>query len=126
MGCKIWESLLCKFLLGWFNIVVMCQVGYIVESVQVVGDMGDVFDVVFIQVNIDWVDEVFVIGGVQIYVVVMIVVDCLYLIEVDVVFVGDVVFFDFLEKDWFEFGWEVYFVSEVDDYVFVFCVFECV
>lgn len=124
MGRKTWESLPRKPLPGRLNIVVTRQAGYTAESAQVVGDMGDAFDAAFIQANTDRVDEVFVIGGAQIYAAAMTVADRLYLTEVDAAPVGDAAFPDFSEKDWSELGREVYPASEVDDHAFVFRALE--
>ncbi|MEC9250740.1 MAG: dihydrofolate reductase [Pseudomonadota bacterium] len=124
MGRKTWESLPRKPLPGRLNIVVTRQAGYTAEGAQVVGDMGDAFDAAFIQANTDRVDEVFVIGGAQIYAAAMTVADRLYLTEVDAAPVGDAAFPDFSEKDWSELGREVYPASEVDDHAFVFRALE--
>ena len=124
MGRKTWESLPRKPLPGRLNIVVTRQAGYTAEGAQVVGDMGDAFDAAFIQANTDRVDEVFVIGGAQIYAAAMTVADRLYLTEVDAAPVGDAAFPEFSEKDWSELGREVYLASEVDDHAFVFRALE--
>lgn len=124
MGRKTWESLPRKPLPGRLNIVVTRQAGYTAEGAQVVGDMGDAFDAAFIQANTDRVDEVFVIGGAQIYAAAMTVADRLYLTEVDAAPVGDAAFPEFSEKDWSELGREVYPASEVDDHAFVFRALE--
>lgn len=124
MGRKTWESLPRKPLPGRLNIVVTRQAGYTAEGAQVVGDMGDAFDAAFIQANTDRVDEVFVIGGAQIYAAAMTVADRLYLTEVDAAPAGDAAFPEFSEKDWSELGREVYPASEVDDHAFVFRALE--
>jgi len=124
MGRKTWESLPRRPLPGRLNIVITRQSGYFAEGAQVVGDMGDAFDAAFIQANTDQVDEVFVIGGAQVYAATMTVADRLYLTEVDATPAGDAAFPAFAEKDWSEIGREVYPAGEADDHAFVFRALE--
>lgn len=124
MGRKTWESLPRRPLPGRLNIVVTRQAGYTAEGAQVVGDMGAAFDAAFIQANQDQVEEVFVIGGAQIYAAAMGLADRLYLTEVDAEPGGDAVFPEFDEAGWSERGREVYAAGEADDHAFVFRALE--
>ena len=124
MGRKTWESLPRKPLPGRLNIVVTRQDGYRAEGAQVVGDLGDAFDAAFIRANMDKVDEIFVIGGAQIYAATIGLADRLYLTEVDAAPPGEAQFPQFDEADWSELGREAYDAGEDDEHAFVFRALE--
>lgn len=124
MGRKTWESLPLKPLPGRLNIVVTGQAGYRAEGAQVVGDLGEAFDAAFIQANTDQVEDVFVIGGAQIYAATLPLADRLYLSEVSAMPEGDVRFPDFDEDDWSLIGEEAYEAGPDDDHDFVFRALE--
>lgn len=124
MGRKTWESLPRRPLPGRLNIVVTRQDEYRADGAQVVSDMGAAFDIAFVQANQDQVDEVFVIGGAQIYAAAMHVADRLYLTEVDADPAGDAHFPEFDEAGWSELGREVYAAGDADDHGFVFRALE--
>jgi len=121
MGRKTWESLPRRPLPGRLNIVVTRQEGYRAEGAHVAGDMGEAFDAAFIQANQDQVDEVFVIGGAQIYAAALTLADRLYLTEVDASPAGEACFPDFDEAAWTELGREA---GEADDHNFIFRALE--
>lgn len=124
MGRKTWESLPRKPLPGRLNIVVTRQEIYRAEGAQVVGDLGDAFDAAFMQANIDRVDEVFVIGGAQIYAATIDLADRLYLTEVDAAPLGEAQFPAFDESDWSELGQQAYDAGPDDEHAFVFRALE--
>lgn len=124
MGRKTWESLPFKPLPGRLNIVVTRQAGYHAEGAHVVRDLGDAFDAAFVQANTDRVDEIFVIGGAQIYAATLGLADRLYLTEVDALPSGDAQFPAFDEGDWSEIGREAYDAGPEDDHAFVFRALE--
>lgn len=124
MGRKTWESLPLRPLPGRLNIVVTRQPGYPAQGGHVVGDMGDAFDAAFLQANQDAVDEVFVIGGAQIYAAALPLADRLYLTEVEASPAGEAVFPELDEASWSELGREHYRAGESDDHDFVFRALE--
>lgn len=124
MGRKTWESLPRKPLPGRLNIVVTRQAGYRAEGAHVVGDMGAAFDEAFVRANMDRVDEVFVIGGAQIYAAAMALADRLYLTEVDAAPAGEALFPEFDVADWSEIGRQDYDPGENDDHAFTFRALE--
>ncbi|WP_300527493.1 dihydrofolate reductase [Maricaulis sp.] len=124
MGRKTWDSLPRKPLPGRANIVVTRQPGYHAEGAQVVGDMGAAFDEAFVRANMDQVDEVFVIGGAQIYAAALALADRLYITEVDAEPAGEAVFPAFDEADWSEIGRQDYDPGENDDHAFTFRALE--
>ncbi len=124
MGRKTWESLPRKPLPGRLNIVVTRQAGYRAEGAHVVGDMGAAFDEAFVRANMDRVDEVFVIGGAQIYTAAMALADRLYLTEVDAAPPGEAYFPEFDASDWSEIGRQAYDPGENDDHAFTFRALE--
>lgn len=124
MGRKTWESLPRKPLPGRLNIVVTRQAGYRAEGARVVGDMGAAFDEAFVRANMDRVDEVFVIGGAQIYSAAMALADRLYLTEVDAAPAGEALFPEFDAADWSEIGRQDYDPGENDDHAFTFRALE--
>lgn len=87
MGWCIVELLGCV-LLGCCNLVFICIGEVLFEGMQVV----ELVEQVLQQVCVDGVDELCVIGGGQIYVLVMVQVIDLYLIWVDIVVVVDIYF----------------------------------
>ena len=124
MGRKTWESRPRKPLPGRVNIVVTRQSEYTAEGALVVGDMGAAFDEAFIRANMDQVDEVFVIGGAQIYAAAMAVAGRLYITEVDAEPAGEAVFPVFDEAGWSETGRQDYDPGENDDHAFTFRTLE--
>lgn len=124
MGRKTWESLPRRPLPGRLNIVITRQAGYRADGAQVVCDLGDAFDAAFIQANRDQVDEVFVIGGAQIYAAALALADRLYLTEVAASPAGEAVFPEFDEAGWSELGREAYAAGEADDHDFIFRALE--
>lgn len=120
MGRKTWDGLPRKPLPGRLNIVVTRQTGLAADGAVVVGDLGSALERAFEQANLDRVDEVFVIGGAQIYDAAMPFADRLYLTEVDAAPDGDAWFPEFDEAAWSEIGQESYPAGERDDHDFIF------
>jgi len=122
MGRKTWESLPRKPLPGRLNIVVTRSEDYSADGAKVVSSLEQAFTVAFEQARADQSDEVFVIGGAQIYAMALPRADRLYLTEVDASPEGSVHFPDFCEIDWTETRHELYEAGPVDDHAFVFRV----
>lgn len=119
MGRKTWESLPRRPLPGRLNIVVTRQDGYRAEGGHVAGDLGEAMDIAFMAADRDGVDEVFVIGGAQIYAATLARADRLYLTEVDAEPAGDACFPAFDEAGWQETAREVFPAGEGDDHAFI-------
>lgn len=115
MGCKIFD-LLFGLLFGCCYIVIICDFVWEVEGVEVVYGL----DVVIVLVNVLYI---VVIGGGEIFVLVLLCVNCIELIEVVVEVVGDICML-LLGEGWYESFCEVY---EVENgcLVFVFVMFKC-
>lgn len=92
MGRKTYESI-GKPLLGRQNIVVTRQVGYLAEGCIMVTSLEDA-------VEIAQGDEVFIIGGAEIYRQALPLADRVYLTVVDEEFTADAYFPELNEKDW--------------------------
>jgi len=122
MGRKTWESLPRRPLPGRLNIVVTRSGDYSAEGGQVVSSLDQAFETAFEQARNNQVDEVFVIGGAQIYALAMPRADRLYLTEVDASPEGCVKFPSFDEINWTETRRDVYEAGPVDDHAFVFRV----
>jgi dihydrofolate reductase len=119
MGRRTWESLPRRPLPDRLNIVVTRQPGYTARGARAVADLGAAMDAAFIQANTDRVDEVFVIGGAQIYAGALALADRLYLTEVDAEPAGETRFPDFDESAWTEILREAVTAGEGDDHAFV-------
>ncbi|WP_203294034.1 dihydrofolate reductase [Maricaulis parjimensis] len=119
MGRKTWESLPFKPLPGRTNIVVTRQAAYTAQGAHVVGDLGAAMDAAFMAADTDGVDEVFVIGGAQIYAETLHHADRLYLTDVEAEPEGEARFPVFEESAWHEIHREAFPAGEGDDHAFV-------
>tara|TARA_R110002051_G_scaffold165688_3_gene236695 strand:- start:84115 stop:84630 length:516 start_codon:yes stop_codon:yes gene_type:complete len=124
MGRKTWDSLPRRPLPGRLNIVVTRQADFIAEGGQVAGDLETAFDFATAQARIDSVDEVFVIGGGQIYAAALARADRLYLTEVEADPAGDAVFPALAAGHWSEVSRRVCEAGPGDDHAFVCRVLE--
>ena len=120
MGRKTWESLPRRPLPQRLNIVMTRQAGYEAEGAYVVSDLADAMNAAFARAIADRVDEVFIIGGAQIYSASIHLADRLYLTEVDAEPEGEAVFPAFDEAQWREVEREAYPAGEKDEHDFVF------
>ena len=119
MGRKTWESLPFKPLPGRTNIVVTRQVGYAAEGAQVFTDLDAALAAGSAAAQADGVDEVFVIGGAQIYAEALHKADRLYLTDVEAEPAGEAVFPAFEESAWHEIHREAFAAGEGDDHAFI-------
>jgi dihydrofolate reductase len=124
MGRKTWDSLPRRPLPGRLNIVVTRQSDFLAEGAQVVGDLDAAFEIATRQAQTDSVDEVFVIGGAQIYTASLARADRLYITEVDAEPAGDVVFPALSEADWNEASRVLCEAGPGDDHAFICRVLE--
>lgn len=124
MGRKTWDSLPRRPLPGRSNIVVTRQADFLAEGGQVAGDLDTAFDLAIGQARIDSVDEVFVIGGAQIYAAALARADRLYLTEVDADPAGDAVFPALTAGQWSELSRRVSEAGPGDDHAFTCRVLE--
>jgi dihydrofolate reductase len=119
MGRKTWESLPFKPLPGRLNIVVTRQIGYLAKGGAVVPNIDLAIEMGAAQASQDEVEEVFVIGGAQIYGAVMQQTTRLYITEVDIAPEGDASFPTFDVAEWTEISSKVYEAGAHDDHAFV-------
>ncbi|OLF73974.1 dihydrofolate reductase [Maricaulis sp. W15] len=119
MGRKTWESLPRRPLPGRLNIVITRQAGYLTEGAIVVSEPGEAMKAAFEQARSDGVDEVCVIGGAQIYAVMMNLAERLYLTEVEASPDGDARLPEIIESEWHEVAREAHPAGERDDHAFV-------
>jgi len=124
MGRKTWDSLPRRPLPGRLNIVVTRQADFVAEGGQVAGDLGTALAHALAQAHLDEVDEVFVIGGAQIYAAALEHAHRLYITEVDAEPDGDVVFPAIDATGWAETGRTVCDAGPGDDHSFVCRVLE--
>ncbi|WP_417482237.1 dihydrofolate reductase [Maricaulis sp.] len=124
MGRKTWESLPRRPLPGRLNIVVTRQADFLAEGAERVADLGAAFAHALAQAHMDEVDEVFVIGGAQIYGAALEHAHRLYITEVDAEPEGDVVFPEIAGSDWVEASRTVCDAGPGDDHSFVCRVLE--
>lgn len=124
MGRKTWDSLPRRPLPGRLNIVVTRQADFIAEGGQVARDLDTAFDLATAQARIDSVDEVFVIGGAQIYAAALARANRLYLTEVEADPAGDAVFPALVARQWSEVSRRVCEAGPGDDHGFVCRVLE--
>jgi dihydrofolate reductase len=95
MGRKTYESL-GRLLPGRTTVIVSRQAGYQIDGAKVAGSLQEAIDAC------DGDDEVFVIGGAEIYRQALGLADRLYLTEIDAVFAGDAWFPEFDRTEWSE------------------------
>ncbi|MAK65052.1 MAG: dihydrofolate reductase [Maricaulis sp.] len=119
MGRKTWESLPFKPLPGRTNVVVTRQAGYAAEGAQVFTDLDAALAAGSAAAQADGVDEVFVIGGAQIYAEALHKADRLYLTDVEAEPAGEAVFPAFEESAWHEIHREAFAAGEGDDHAFI-------
>ena len=119
MGRKTWESLPFKPLPGRTNVVVTRQAGYAAEGAQVFTDLDAALAAGSAAAQADGVDEVFVIGGAQIYAETLHKADRLYLTDVEAEPAGEAVFPAFEESAWHEIHREAFAAGEGDDHAFI-------
>ena len=119
MGRKTWESLPFKPLPGRTNIVVTRQAGYAANGAQVFTALEAALEAGAKAALADGVEEVFVIGGAQIYAETLHKADRLYLTDVDAEPEGEAVFPAFAESAWHEIRREAHPAGEGDDHAFI-------
>lgn len=124
MGRKTWESLPLRPLPGRLNIVITRQPDYAAEGACVVQDFDRALELALKDALASDADEIFVIGGAQIYRHTLAFADRLYLTEVDAAPAGEIRFPDFDETQWAESRREAYKAGPDDDHDFVFRVLE--
>ncbi|WP_417491251.1 dihydrofolate reductase [Maricaulis sp.] len=124
MGRKTWDSLPRRPLPGRLNIVVTRQADFIAEGGQVAGDLTAALAHALAQAHLDEVDEVFVIGGAQIYAAALDHAHRLYITEVDAEPDGDVAFPAIDASAWAEVSRTVCEAGAGDDHGFVCRVLE--
>ncbi len=124
MGRKTWDSLPRRPLPGRLNIVVTRQADFIAEGAQLAGDLDAAFDLALERAELDAVDEVFVIGGAQIYSAALARAQRLYITEVEAEPSGDVVFPAVAGAQWTEASRVAYEAGPGDDHSFVCRVLE--
>ena len=124
MGRKTWDSLPRRPLPGRLNIVVTRQAEFLAEGAQVAGDLVAAFDIALAQARTHSVDEVFVIGGAQIYAAALARADRLYVTEVDAEPAGDAVFPALVDAAWIEASHVLCEAGPGDDHAFVCRVLE--
>lgn len=88
MGRRTFESLE-KPLPGRLNVVVTRNPAFLAQGARVAHSLEDAFDVAAAQCEIDGQDELFVIGGAQIYALALPVADRLYVTEIHAEIEGD-------------------------------------
>jgi len=117
MGRKTFESLGCRPLPGRDNIVITrCDAAY--EGVVVAHSLDEAFAAV------DSSDEVFIIGGAQIYAEAMPYADRLYITRIEHDFEGDTCFPEYDESQWRLISGERHARGETFEYPFVFELYE--
>ncbi len=99
MGRKNWESIPEKFrpLSGRTNIIVTRQIGYAAENAVVTNSFGDAYSKA---TNAPGADEIFIIGGEEIYRLFLPFVEKAYVTYVDTVLDGDARFPEMSASDW--------------------------
>lgn len=123
MGRKTFESI-GKPLPGRTNIVITRNPEWAAEGVRAVTSLDEALSLAESVAEIDGRDEVMVIGGDQIYRLVMPTVDRLYLTQVHAQVDGDAFFPEFDRDAWKEIGREDYESSETNPYDYSFTVLE--
>jgi dihydrofolate reductase len=124
MGRKTWDSLPRRPLPGRLNIVVTRQADFVAEGAQLAGDLETAFEIAVARARTDSVEEVFVIGGAQIYTAALRRADRLYITEVDAEPAGDAVFPALAETQWAEASRVLCEAGPGDDHSFVCRVLE--
>lgn len=99
MGRKTYESI-GKPLPGRMNIVLSKKVGWRPDGVEVVSSISEALGVAESKAAADNVDELFVIGGEQIYTLALPLADRVYLTRVHLKIEGDAHFADLSDKEW--------------------------
>lgn len=119
MGRKTWESLPFKPLPGRTNIVVTRQTGYAAQGAQVFTALDAALDAAVQAALLDGADEIFVIGGAQIYAETLHRADRLYLTDVEAEPEGEALFPVFEEEAWHELHREAFPAGPEDDHAFI-------
>ena len=124
MGRKTWDSLPRRPLPGRMNIVLSRDGRFAPAGAVVCEDFSEAVQIGRDQAREDGVDEVCVIGGGAVFEIALPRAGRLYLMEVDAMPVGDVVFPAFDESDWTEISREAHAAGPEDDHDFVFRVLQ--
>jgi dihydrofolate reductase len=101
MGRRTYESI-GRPLPGRFNIVVSRQAGLVIDGVEVVADLDAALALARDRAEAEHVDEIFVLGGAQLYALALPLAERLYLTEVHLAPAGDTLFPDWSREEWLE------------------------
>ena len=101
MGRKTFDSI-GRALPGRVNIVITRDTNYAVEGVNVVHDLGSAIEKASLDAANNCKDEIFVIGGAQIYALALAQANRLYLTEIHQTVAGDAYFPEIKTEDWCE------------------------
>jgi dihydrofolate reductase len=101
MGRKTFNSM-GRALPGRVNIIITRDTNYVVEGVKVAHDLESAIEKASRVVAKEGKDEIFVIGGAQIYALALAQVDRIYLTEIHQIFSGDTYFPEIQTEDWYE------------------------
>ena len=122
MGRKTYESI-GKPLPNRTNIVISRKAGYHPEGIKVVSSLEDALDLAAQVSEINGIDDVFVIGGAQIYAQALPLANRLYLTEVQKTVEGDAFFPPINSVQWREIGNEAHYYEPADTH-YRFVVYE--
>ena len=122
MGRKTYESI-GKPLPNRTNIVISRKAGYHPEGIKVVSSLEDALDLAAQVSEINGIDDVFVIGGAQIYALALPLANRLYLTEVQKTVEGDAFFPPINSVQWREIGNEAHYYEPADTH-YRFVVYE--
>lgn len=122
MGRKTYESI-GKPLPNRTNIVISRKAGYHPEGIKVVSSLEDALDLAAQVSEINGIDDVFVIGGAQIYALALPLANRLYLTEVQKTVEGDAFFPPINSVQWRKIGNEAHYYEPADTH-YRFVVYE--
>ncbi len=122
MGRKTYESI-GKPLPNRTNIVISRKAGYHPEGIKVASSLEDALDLAAQVSEINGIDDVFVIGGAQIYALALPLANRLYLTEVQKTVEGDAFFPPINSVQWREIGNEAHYYEPADTH-YRFVVYE--
>lgn len=122
MGRKTYESI-GKPLPNRTNIVISRKAGYHPEGIKVVSSLEEALDLAAQVSEINGIDDVFVIGGAQIYALALPLANRLYLTEVQKTVEGDAFFPPINSVQWREIGNEAHYYEPADTH-YRFVVYE--
>ena len=120
MGRKNWESLPNGALKNRTNIILTRSKNYNAENALVVNNLDDALQIAFDQDE----EEVFIIGGAQIYKIALPIADRLYLTEIDLHVEGDTFFPKFDLSEWKLMGETHHEIDDRNAYTYTFKLFE--